>query len=82
MAMDEKQRRKVSLMLWGFMFLLICSMYVGKCNEGRRELSVDEGKWSKLLLVLDQIEKNYVDTISYEILTGVSGRVKRIYTKE
>lgn len=63
--MDEKKRGRLSLMLWLFMFLLICSMYVGKCNRGRKELEVDDHKWSKLLLVLEQIEKNYVDTIDY-----------------
>ena len=41
-------------------------MYVGKCSRGRKELAVDDHKWSKLLLVLDQIEKNYVDTIDYK----------------
>lgn len=65
MAMDERKRRRLSYMLWGLMFLLICSMYVGKCSSGRKMLSVDEGKWSKLLLVLDQIDRNYVDTIDY-----------------
>ncbi len=77
--MDEKKRSRLSLALWLFMFLLICSMYVGKCNEGRRELSVDEGKWSKLLLVLDQIEKNYVDTIDYEKM--VEGLLPQVMEK-
>ncbi len=48
------------------MLLLICSMYIGKCSNGRKELEVDGHKWSKLFLVLDQIEKNYVDTIDYK----------------
>ena len=53
------------LLLWVFMLILICSMYITKCNKGRRELAVDSNKWDKLLLVLDQIEKNYVDSIDY-----------------
>lgn len=47
------------------MLLLICGMYVERCSGGRKELKVDNHKWDKLLLVLDQIEKNYVDTIDY-----------------
>lgn len=47
------------------MFLLICSMYVGKCSKGRKELQVNNHKWDKLMLVLDQIDRNYVDTIDY-----------------
>lgn len=64
--MDDRKRGRLSLALWLFMLLLICSMYVGKCSRGRKELAVDDHKWSKLLLVLDQIEKNYVDTIDYK----------------
>lgn len=47
------------------MFLLICSMYVGRCSKGRKELQVNNHKWDKLMLVLDQIDRNYVDTIDY-----------------
>ena len=54
------------LLLWTFMLMLVCSMYVGKCNKERKELVVDNHKWDKLLLVLDQIEKNYVDSIDYK----------------
>ena len=64
--MDDRKRGRLSLALWLFMLLLICSMYVGKCSRGCKELAVDDHKWSKLLLVLDQIEKNYVDTIDYK----------------
>ena len=65
MEMDDKQRRRWSLGLWLFMLMLICGLYVDKYSGGRRELSVDEGKWSKLMLVLDQIDKSYVDTVDY-----------------
>ena len=64
--MDEKKRRKWMLLLWTFMLVLVCSMYVGKCSRERKELVVDNHKWDKLLLVLDQIEKNYVDSIDYK----------------
>lgn len=51
------------LLLWVIMLVLIFGMYIPRCSKGRRELAVDRGKWDKLILVLDQIEKNYVDTI-------------------
>lgn len=63
--MDDRKRNILSFVLWFFMLLLICGMYVGKSEDNRQELNVDEGKWSKLLLVLNQIEKNYVDTLDY-----------------
>ena len=64
--MEERKRRKWMFLLWTFMLVLVCSMYVDKCSKGRKELAVDNHKWDKLLLVLDQIEKNYVDSIDYK----------------
>lgn len=64
--MEETKRRKFVTVLWIFLLVLVCSMYVGKHSKGRQELSVDNGKWDKLLLVLGQIDRNYVDSIDYE----------------
>lgn len=64
--MEERKRRKYVMLLWLFLVFLVCSMYVGKCNRQREELVVGNHKWDKLLLVLDQIEKNYVDSIDYD----------------
>ena len=37
------------------------------CNyTGKRTLEIRDHKWDKLLLVLDQIEKHYVDSIDYK----------------
>ena len=55
--MDEKQRRRLSLVMWAVMFLLVCGLYVGQIKTGRREFKVNSHKWDKLLLVLEQIEK-------------------------
>ena len=63
--MEETKRRKWIMLLWAFLVLLVCSMYVGKCNKGRNELAVNGHKWDKLLLVLEQIDRNYVDSIDY-----------------
>ena len=63
--MDEKKRRRLSLVLWVVMFFLVCGLYIGQLGTGRRELKVKSHKWDKLLLVLDQIERNYVDSVAY-----------------
>jgi carboxyl-terminal processing protease len=36
-----------------------------------RELSVKAGKWDKLLLVLSEVEKIYVDSIDRDTLTEI-----------
>ena len=66
--MEEKKRRKLVMLLWVLLTIVVCSMYVGKCSKGKQELVVDNNKWNKLLLVLEQIEKNYVDSIDYEVV--------------
>lgn len=64
--MEERKRSRLTLIMWVLMLVLICSMYVNKCGRSRRELDVDSHKWAKLMLVLDQIDKNYVDSIDYK----------------
>ena len=63
--MDDKKRRRLSLVMWSVMFILVCGLYIGQLGTGRRELKVKSHKWDKLLLVLDQIERNYVDSVAY-----------------
>ena len=65
MEMDEKKRRRLSLVMWAVMFLLVCGLYVGQLGTGRREFKVKSHKWDKLMLVLEQIERNYVDSVAY-----------------
>ena len=65
MEMDEKKRRRLSLVMWAVMFLLVCGLYVGQLGAGRREFKVKSHKWDKLMLVLEQIERNYVDSVAY-----------------
>lgn len=59
----ERLRRAlpfIVLVLMGFMLLRICG------KPERRTIVVDNHKWDKLLLVLDQIEQHYVDSIDYK----------------
>lgn len=47
-----------------FLILLIIVRY---CQySANREIDVNDHKWDKLLLILEQIDKNYVDTVDYE----------------
>ena len=45
------------------------ALFVGQilkgCSSRKKVYSVNNHKWDKLILILDQIEKNYVDTIDY-----------------
>ena len=65
--------------LWIFIIVIGLSFYLGKLFRLRRsqtprinyELN-ENRKWSKLLLILDQIEKNYVDSVSNGDITEKS----------
>lgn len=55
---------------WGFLLLLFLAVTAGRvtrCAKASTNVpsTPGKGKWGKLLLVLDQVEKNYVDTINY-----------------
>ena len=55
---------------WGFLILLMLALVAGnvsRCSRNRNKIYPDTkgGRWAKMLLVMDQIEKNYVDSISY-----------------
>lgn len=57
--------------LWIFMIVIGLSFYLGKLWRLRHSQNPkitydisESRKWSKLLLVLDQVEKNYVDSVS------------------
>ena len=48
--------------------LLIVTRY---CDSGniRRELEIKAGQWDKLMLILGEIDRNYVDTLDYSKIT-------------
>ncbi len=52
----------IAVIAIGFMMVAIYS-------RKNRELEVKSGNWDKLMLVLSQIDQNYVDTINHEKLT-------------
>lgn len=58
--------------LWSLIFIMLGSI-VTKCVDYRKykSLIVSNHNWDKISLVLQQIEKNYVDTIDYSSLSEV-----------
>ncbi len=55
---------------WGFLLLMCAALVAGRVSRCSRErgrvyADLSRSHWAKLLLVMDQVEKNYVDTISY-----------------
>lgn len=55
-----------NFLIWGILWVLIVGRWVNGCSDQRKEYAVNTHKWDKLLLVLNQIEKNYVDSINYK----------------
>jgi len=58
-----------------FFAILIISVlairYYSNIRE-RNELAVKAGNWDKLMLVMKQIDENYVDSIKYDEITETS----------
>lgn len=48
--------------------LRICNIFL----PGSKKIDVGNHKWDKLLVILDEIEKNYVDSINYKDLVEKS----------
>lgn len=69
--MDRNQRLKC--VLWGIICLLVGALITRVADiRQMRQIQRLSNNWSKVSLVLDQIEKNYVDTIDYR---GISEKV-------
>ena len=49
--------------------LVLCNLLVGQCRRERPvKMQVGDHRWDKLLLVLDQVESNYVDEVKSDSL--------------
>lgn len=56
--------------LWAVIFLMLGSLITKVVDMRKnRELEVKSHNWDKIMLVLDQVEKNYVDPIDYKDIT-------------
>lgn len=66
----------LSLILALLVLVLLVGQLFKRCSTDKTIYAVNNHKWDKLFLILDQIEKNYVDTIDYaklveKIIPGV-----------
>jgi len=69
-----KERMKNNPFIYILIFCLIIFLIfriLDTYSARNRELSVKAGKWDKLLLVLSEVEKNYVDSIDRDTLTEI-----------
>ncbi len=68
MQQEQNNRRNgnfLKLLAWGVVIIAAINVF-GRLNGGSQKvLEVESGNWSKLSLILQQIEKNYVDSINY-----------------
>lgn len=58
---------RITTLLIIILFVLIIVKQFAKPQK--KEISVESYNWSKLELILDQLEKNYVDSIDYKVVT-------------
>ena len=71
--MDRKQSwLRIAEVLLGVAIGAILTLTVVRVRENRRILSAKYVEWRKLNLILDQIEKNYVDTIDQPGMTDAA----------
>lgn len=57
---------RVSRVLPAITMSLMVLLIVRMCDKQPRKVAVNDHKWDKLLLILDQIEQHYVDSIDYK----------------
>ncbi|MCL2727214.1 MAG: peptidase S41, partial [Bacteroidales bacterium] len=61
----EEQNRTAHTMqrIYFVVIIILLAILFGQRVYSRKQIPVPKGQWDKLYLVLDQIEKNYVDAI-------------------
>ena len=72
--MDNRQQRwiRIAEVLLGVLLGVFLTLTVVRYRESRRILSAKYIEWRKLNLILDEIEKNYVDTIDQAGMTDAA----------
>ena len=72
--MSEKEQTliRIAEMLLGVLLGVLLTMTVVRYRESRKILSAKYVEWRKLNLILDEIEKNYVDTIDQAGMTDAA----------
>ncbi|MDX9782010.1 MAG: S41 family peptidase [Bacteroidales bacterium] len=69
MNFTEGSRRSLWPAVAGVLFVLLLLTRYCDSNNSRRELEIRAGQWDKLMLILGEIDRNYVDTLDYSKIT-------------
>lgn len=71
MNSNKENRIFLTVALLSFTIGILVALLVmgGQVRKTRKELYIDSARWSKLNLIMNQIDRNYVDTINVEELT-------------
>ncbi|MBQ1219212.1 MAG: PDZ domain-containing protein, partial [Bacteroidales bacterium] len=68
--MQEQQNngmgKFLKLVAWGVVIVAAVNVFSTWNNAPKKELDVNSGNWTKLSLILQQIDKNYVDSIDHK----------------
>lgn len=69
--MQDKKRRVdfFKLVSWGIVIIAAVNVFGNFGNSSKKRLDIQDGNWSKLALILQQIDQNYVDTVNTKEFT-------------
>ena len=79
--MDENKRKALTSIGWWIVLVLLLAALFLLWNRNRRpQVKIPEGDWAKLMLVLESVNRDYVDTIDQkavteEILPGIMAQL-------
>ena len=63
---------RLAEILIGIVFGILIAVFAGQVRENVRGKAASYGKWRKLNLILEEVEKNYVDTIDVRAMTDAA----------
>lgn len=68
----QKNRESILIALFGVAIGVLLTLSVAKFIVGRKNFDGDYNRWRKLNLILQEVEKNYVDTIDKKSMTDAA----------
>jgi len=78
--MDSKRQTRLLTIGWCAVFVLLVILFGQLQRGGRKEVRIPQGDWAKLMLVLETVNRDYVDPIDQkavteEILPGIMAQL-------
>ena len=79
--MEEKTKKTLTTIGWWVVLVLLVVLIVRLWTGGRKnEVRIPEGDWAKLMLVLETVNRDYVDpidqkSVTEEILPGIMAQL-------